>query len=162
MPNAERDIEPAGPLPAASQLAVPVRVLDPDVALPSYAYDGDAGVDLVTTVTVTLEPGERVGVPTGISLALPDGYAGFVHPRSGLAARSGIGIVNAPGTVDSGYRGEILVQLVNHDLHEAVTVERGDRIAQLIVQRVERVSFTPVEVLPESARGSGGHGSSGR
>jgi dUTP pyrophosphatase len=143
-------------------LAVPVRRLDPDVPLPSYAYDGDAGVDLVTTVTVTLEPGERVGVPTGIALALPEGYAGFVHPRSGLAARSGIGIVNAPGTVDSGYRGEILVQLVNHDVRESVTLQRGDRIAQLVIQRVERVSFVPVELLPDSARGTGGHGSSGR
>jgi dUTP pyrophosphatase len=143
-------------------LVVPVQRLDPEVPLPGYAYDGDAGVDLVTTVTVTLEPGERVGVPTGIALALPEGYAGFVHPRSGLAARAGIGIVNAPGTVDSGYRGEILVQLVNHDMHEAVTLQRGDRIAQLVVQRVERVSFVPVEQLPDSVRGTGGHGSSGR
>ncbi len=142
--------------------AIAVRRLDPDVALPSYAYDGDAGADLVTTVTVTIPPGGRISVPTGIALALPPGYAGFVHPRSGLAARSGLGIVNAPGTVDSGYRGEILVQLVNHDLHEPVTVERGDRIAQLVVQRVEQARFTSVDALPASSRGSAGHGSSGR
>jgi dUTP pyrophosphatase len=149
-------------VPAPEALVVAVRQLDPDVPLPSYAYDGDAGADLVTTVTVTLGPGERVSVPTGIALALPAGYAGFVHPRSGLAARSGIGIVNAPGTVDSGYRGEILVQLVNHDLREAVTVQRGERIAQLVIQRVEQARFVAVETLPDSPRGSGGHGSSGR
>jgi dUTP pyrophosphatase len=146
------------------EVAVPVSVqlLDPVVPVPSYAYPGDAGADLVTTVDVTLGPGERATVPTGVALALPTGYAGFVHPRSGLGARHGLGIVNAPGTVDAGYRGEILVQLINHDLTKPVTLQRGDRIAQLIVQRVERAEFTVVETLPESVRGTGGHGSSGR
>lgn len=144
------------------EVRVAVRRLDPDVPLPSYAYEGDAGADLVTTRTVTLAPGERATVPTGVALALPSGYAGFVHPRSGLAARHGLGIVNAPGTVDSGYRGEILVQLVNHDARESVTLERGERIAQLVVQPVARAVFEEAAVLPASARGTGGHGSSGR
>jgi dUTP pyrophosphatase len=141
---------------------VSVRLLDPDVPVPSYAYPGDAGADLVTTTDVTLGPGERGTVATGVAIALPEGYAAFVHPRSGLAARHGVGIVNAPGTVDAGYRGEILVQLVNHDSRESVTLHRGDRIAQLVVQRVEAAAFTVVETLPESVRGTGGHGSSGR
>ena len=145
-----------------SAVPVAIRLLDDGVPVPSYAYPGDAGADLVTTVDVTLEPGARVTVPTGVAVALPDGYAGFVHPRSGLGAKHGIGIVNAPGTIDAGYRGEILVQLVNHDRSVAVTLHRGDRIAQLIVQRVERAEFTVVETLPESVRGTGGHGSSGR
>lgn len=158
----ERAVDAVRRAPAAAPVIVAVRQLDPDVPLPGYAYDGDAGADLVTTVTVTLAPGERASVPTGIAIALPEGYAAFVHPRSGLAARSGVGIVNAPGTVDSGYRGEILVQLINHDQRAPVTIERGDRIAQLVVQRVERVTFRPVALLPDSARGRGGHGSSGR
>jgi len=141
---------------------VSVRLLDPGVPLPTYAYPGDAGADLVTTTDVVLGPGERATVPTGVAIALPDGYVGLVHPRSGLAARHGIGIVNAPGTVDAGYRGEILVQLVNHDARDAVTLRRGDRIAQLVIQRVETAAFTVVDALPESARGTGGHGSSGR
>ena len=138
-----------------------VRRLDPDVPLPAYSHPGDAGADLVTTVDVTLAPGERAMVPTGVALALPDGYAAFVHPRSGLAHRLGVGIVNAPGTVDAGYRGELKVLLVNHDLHEAAVFRRGDRIAQLVLQRVERAAFHEVSTLPGSARGEGGHGSTG-
>lgn len=143
-------------------MEVLVRQLDPQLPMPSYAYPGDAGADLVARVEVTLEPGERALVPTGVMLALPRGYAGFVHPRSGLALTHGVGIVNAPGTIDAGYRGEVMVILVNHDPQEPVTVHRGDRIAQLVVQRVEQVRFTSVDELPQSVRGTGGHGSSGR
>jgi dUTP pyrophosphatase len=135
--------------------------LDPGVPLPSYAHPGDAGADLVTTIDVTIAPGERATVGTGVAVALPDGYAAFVHPRSGLAASRGLGIVNAPGTVDSGYRGEIKVILVNHDPREPVALRRGERIAQLVVQRVERVAFREVGELPGSERGAGGHGSTG-
>jgi dUTP pyrophosphatase len=135
--------------------------LDPDVPLPSYAHPGDAGADLVTTVDVRLEPGERALVPTGIALALPDGYVALVHPRSGLAARHGVSILNAPGTVDAGYRGEIAVLLVNLDRSEPVRLSRGDRIAQLVVQRVEHARFVEVDRLPGSARGAGGYGSTG-
>jgi len=138
-----------------------VRRLDPDLPLPAYAHPGDAGADLATTADVTLAPGERATVGTGIALALPDGYAAFVHPRSGLAHRLGVSIVNAPGTVDAGFRGEIKVVLVNFDLREPVAFRRGDRIAQLVVQRVERARFHEVERLPGSARGAGGHGSTG-
>ena len=135
--------------------------LDPDLPLPSYAHPGDAGADLVTGVDVRLEPGERALVPTGVAIALPDGYVGLVHPRSGLAARFGVSIVNAPGTVDAGYRGEVKVLLVNLDPAEPVRLSRGDRIAQLVVQRVEKVRFVEVERLPGSARGDGGYGSTG-
>ncbi len=141
---------------------VPVRLLEEGLPLPAYAHPGDAGADLVTRIPVTLAPGERALVPTGVALALPDGYAGFVHPRSGLASRLGLGIVNAPGTVDAGFRGEIMVALVNHDRNAPIILARGERIAQLVVQRVERVAFTPVAALPESVRGERGHGSTGR
>jgi dUTP pyrophosphatase len=143
--------------------AVEIQIvrLDPGVALPSYAHPGDAGADLVTTEDVVIGPGERAVVGTGVAIALPDGYAGFVHPRSGLAARHGLSIVNAPGTIDAGYRGEIRVCLVNHDPREPVRLRRGDRIAQLVVQRVERAVFREVDALPVSARGSGGYGSTG-
>jgi dUTP pyrophosphatase len=134
---------------------------DPDLPLPSYAHPGDAGADLVTTVDVHLEPGERALVPTGVAIALPDGFVALVHPRSGLAARFGVSIVNAPGTVDAGYRGEISVLLVNLDPHDPVDLSRGDRIAQLVVQRVEKARFVEVERLPGSARGDGGYGSTG-
>ena len=137
-----------------------VRRLD-EVPLPSYAHPGDAGADLVTTVDVRLEPGERAMVPTGISIALPEGYVALVHPRSGLAARAGISIVNAPGTVDAGYRGEIKVMLINLDRTEPVVLYRGDRIAQLVIQQVEAASFVEVDRLPESVRGTGGYGSTG-
>ena len=138
-----------------------IRRLDPDVPVPGYAHPGDAGADLTTTVDVSLAPGERAVLPTGIALALPDGYAAFVHPRSGLAARCGISIVNAPGTVDAGYRGEVKVVLVNSDPREEVVLRRGDRIAQLVVQRVEKVRFLEVDTLPGSSRSAGGHGSTG-
>lgn len=138
-----------------------IRRLDPDIALPAYSHAGDAGADLVTTVDVLLRPGERQVVPTGIALALPGGYAAFVHPRSGLAATYGVSIVNAPGTVDAGYRGELLVVLVNLDREHLVELRRGDRIAQLVVQRVARARFVEVETLPGSVRGDGGHGSTG-
>ncbi len=147
------------PLPAP--LPVPVVRLDPDLPLPTYAHPGDAGADLHTTVDVVLAPGERALVPTGIALALPEGYVGLVHPRSGLAARHGVSIVNTPGTVDAGYRGEVKVLLVNLDPTEPVELRRGERVAQLVVQRVERAAFVEVDALPDSARGSGGYGSTG-
>ena len=138
-----------------------IRRHDDAVPLPSYAHGGDAGADLVTTVDVTLAPGQRVRVPTGVSIALPDGYVALIHPRSGLAARSGVSIVNAPGTVDAGYRGEIQVLLINHDPHRSVQLRRGDRIAQVVFQQVERARFVEVERLPGSARAEGGYGSTG-
>jgi len=142
-------------------LEVLLQRLDPEVLLPTYAHDGDAGCDLVTTVDVELGPGERALLPTGLAIALPAGYAAFVHPRSGLAASRGIGIVNAPGTVDAGYRGEIKVVLVNHDPHLPVRLRRLDRVAQLVVQRVEQVVWRETAELPGSSRGTGGHGSTG-
>jgi dUTP pyrophosphatase len=145
----------------APDLDVAVVRLDADLPLPSYAHPGDAGADLHTTVDVDLAPGERALVPTGISIALPDGYVALVHPRSGLAARHGLSSVNTPGTIDAGYRGEVKVLLINHDPVESVTLRRGDRIAQLVVQRFERARFVEVGVLPESIRGDGGYGSTG-
>ncbi len=139
-----------------------VRRLDPVAPLPAYAHDGDAGADLVTTEEVELAPGERRVLPTGLAIALPEGFAGFVHPRSGLAARHGLGLVNAPGTVDSGYRGEIRVVVVNLDPHRPVRLARGERVAQLVVQRVERADFVEVAELPGSERGPAGFGSTGR
>jgi dUTP pyrophosphatase len=143
--------------------AVPVLIkrLDQGLPLPARAHPGDAGVDLCTAVDVLLAPGERALVPTGMAIALPEGYAAFVHPRSGLAARHGVTIVNAPGTVDAGYRGEIRVTLLNTDPAQPVRFERGDRIAQLVVQRVACPEFHEVQTLPGSARGDGGFGSSG-
>ena len=143
-------------------LSIALQVLDPGLPPPVYAKPGDAGVDLRSSTDVTLGPGERSLVPTGVAVALPEGYAGFVHPRSGLAARHGITVVNAPGTVDSGYRGEIMVTLLNTDAAESFRVRRGDRIAQLVVQRVEQAVFEVVDVLPASERGGTGFGSSGR
>jgi dUTP pyrophosphatase len=142
-------------------VGVQVTRLDPGVPLPRYAHPGDAGADLVAAVDVRLEPGERALVPTGIALALQDGYVGLVHPRSGLAARHGVTVLNAPGTVDAGYRGEVSVLLVNLDTSTPVQLRRGDRIAQLVVQRVERARFVEVARLPASARGTGGYGSTG-
>ena len=142
-------------------LPVLVRRLDPDVELPTYAHPGDAGADLVTTQAAELAPGERIVLPTGIAIALPDGYAAFVHPRSGLAARCGVALVNAPGTIDAGYRGEIKVIMVNLDPRESVSFAVGDRICQLVIQRVERAEFHEVAELPGSHRGVGGHGSTG-
>jgi dUTP pyrophosphatase len=145
----------------APDVEVLIRRLDPALPLPAYSHPGDAGADLVTAVDIDLGPGERLLVPTGIAIALPAGYAAFVHPRSGLAARFGLGIVNAPGTVDAGYRGEIKVLVINHDPVQRVQLQRGHRIAQLVVQRVERVEFHEVQLLPGSARGEGGYGSTG-
>ncbi len=150
---------------SASAAEAPVQVLvqrlDPGVPLPAYALPGDAGADVVTTVDAELAPGERAVLPTGLALALPDGYAAFVHPRSGLAARCGMSLVNAPGTVDSGYRGEVKVIVINHDPVATLRLARGDRIAQLVLQKVERAVFTVVDELPGSERGAGGHGSTG-
>jgi dUTP pyrophosphatase len=148
---------------SGSELDLPVAVvrLDRGLPLPAYAHPGDAGADLMTTVDIALAPGERALVPTGIAIAIPPGYVALVHPRSGLAARHGLSIVNAPGTVDAGYRGEIKVLLVNHDPTEPVELRRGDRIAQLVFQRVEQAVFTEVDALPESVRGAGGYGSTG-
>ncbi|MFI5805985.1 dUTP diphosphatase [Streptomyces sp. NPDC051561] len=144
-----------------SPVDVLIRRVDPGVPLPSYGHPGDAGADLVTTEACELAPGERTVLPTGVSIALPDGYAAFVHPRSGLAARCGLALVNAPGTVDAGYRGEIKVIVVNLDPRESVRFERFDRIAQLVVQQVEKVRFHEVAELPGSARAEGGFGSTG-
>jgi dUTP pyrophosphatase len=135
--------------------------LDQDVPVPAYAREGDAGADLVTTSDVVLAPGERVVVGTGVAIALPLGYAGFVHPRSGLAARAGLSVVNTPGTIDAGYRGEIRVCLINHDPRAELRLRRGDRIAQLVIQKVERARFVEVAELPGSERGAGGYGSTG-
>lgn len=158
---------PTGSAPVGSDdvsevsLDVQILRLDPELPMPSYAHPGDAGADLRTTVDLTLAPGERALVPTGIAVALPDGFVALVHPRSGLAARHGLSIVNTPGTVDSGYRGEIKVLLINHDLTETLTLARGDRIAQLVIQRFERARFVEVATLSESVRGAGGYGSTG-
>ncbi|HZI84161.1 MAG TPA: dUTP diphosphatase [Casimicrobiaceae bacterium] len=143
-------------------LRVLVQRLDPDLPLPAYARDDDAGLDLYAREAVTLAPGARAAVGTGIAIALPAGYAGFVVPRSGLALRHGVSLVNTPGLIDAGYRGEIRVVLINHDRTTALTLARGDRIAQLVVQKVERVEMVEVTSLPDSARGAGGFGSSGR
>jgi dUTP pyrophosphatase len=148
-------------VPETEGLPVAVRRLDPGLPLPSYAHPGDAGADLMTSVDLSLPPGSRALVPTGIALALPEGYVALVHPRSGLAARHGLSIVNTPGTIDAGYRGEIKVLLINHDPVDTIELRRGDRIAQLVVQRFERAAFAEVDALPESARGIGGYGSTG-
>ncbi|HEX4016888.1 MAG TPA: dUTP diphosphatase [Frankiaceae bacterium] len=142
-------------------LQVRVKRLDAQLPLPAYAHPGDAGADLVTAVDVELAPGERAVLPTGIAIALPPGYAAFVHPRSGLAARHGVSLVNAPGTIDSGYRGEIQVVLLNGDPRETLRLRRGDRIAQLVIQAVETAIFTEVDELPGSVRAAGGFGSTG-
>jgi dUTP pyrophosphatase len=138
-----------------------IRLLDPEMPLPEYAHPGDAGFDLRSTIDCTIAPGERKIVPTGISVAIPDGYVGLVHPRSGLAAKHGISMVNTPGTIDAGYRGELQVILINHDLVEPFSISRFDRIAQLVIQKVERVDFEVLDELPSTTRGSDGFGSSG-
>ncbi len=145
------------------QPSVPVLLqrLDPQLPVPSFAHPGDAGADLSAREDVTLGPGQRALVGTGVAIALPAGYAAFVLPRSGLAARHGVTLVNAPGTIDAGYRGEILVNLINLDAAESVTIQRGDRIAQLVVQAVAQVAFVEVADLPGSHRGTGGHGHTG-
>jgi dUTP pyrophosphatase len=145
-----------------SSVEVLITRLDPELPLPRYAKGGDAGADIVSRIDITLDPGERALVPTGIAIALPDGYVALVHPRSGLAIKHGVTMVNAPGTVDAGYRGELQVILINHDKSESVSFKRGDRIAQLVIQKVERAEFVEVRELPGSGRGSGGFGSTGR
>ncbi|MFI6733042.1 dUTP diphosphatase [Nonomuraea sp. NPDC050451] len=145
-----------------SNVEVLIQRLDAGLPMPSYAHAGDAGADLYAAEDVELLPGERAVVGTGVAIALPDGYAAFVHPRSGLAAKHGVTLVNAPGTVDAGYRGEIRVTLINTDAKEPFRLQRGDRVAQLVVQRVERAAFYEVEGLPGSVRGANGFGSTGR
>ncbi|MFD3687710.1 dUTP diphosphatase [Nocardiopsis sp. NPDC058631] len=147
--------------PEGGRTPITVHRLDPGLPLPAYARPGDAGADLYAAVDVVLAPGERATVPTGLAIALPDGYAAFVHPRSGLAARSGVTMVNAPGTIDAGYRGEIKVIVLNTDRDTPVKLARGDRIAQLVIQRVEHAVFVEADSLPESVRGTGGLGSTG-
>jgi len=143
-------------------LKVLITRLDESVPVPRYAKPGDAGADICTRIDLTIEPGERVLAPTGLSIALPNGYAAFVHPRSGLAIKHGVSMVNTPGTVDAGYRGELQIILINHDLREAISFKKGDRIAQLVIQKVERAEFVEVETLPGTDRGSGGFGSTGK
>jgi dUTP pyrophosphatase len=136
-------------------------MLDPELPVPTYAHPGDAGADLVSAVDLTLAPGQRAMVPTGVSIALPEGFAAFVHPRSGLAAKHGISLVNAPGTIDAGYRGEISVIVINTDPVSEFVLKRGDRIVQLVIQPVVVAQFVPVDRLPGSHRGEGGFGSTG-
>jgi dUTP pyrophosphatase len=145
----------------ATEVDVPVRLSSPDATAPRYALPGDAGADLTLAEDVELAPFQRALVGTGVAVAIPEGYAGFVHPRSGLAHRLGLSLVNAPGTIDAGYRGEIKVNLVNLDPTTPLTLRRGDRVAQLVVQPVVRARFIPVDELPDSDRGAGGHGSTG-
>lgn len=141
---------------------IPVRRLDPDLPLPTYARSGDAGMDLHARRRMVLPPGARALMPTGIAVAVPEGYVGLVHPRSGLAIRAGLSIVNSPGTIDAGYRGELLVPLINLDPSATIRLDRGDRIAQMLVQRVEEAVLIEVDELPEGVRGEGGFGSTGR
>lgn len=143
-------------------MKVLITRLDPGLPLPTYAKPGDAGADLYSRIDLTLEPGERALVPTGVAIALPEGFAAFVHPRSGMAIKNGISMVNTPGTIDAGYRGELQIALINHDLREKFAIKRGDRIAQLVIQQVEKAEFIEVEKLPGSARADGGFGSTGR
>ena len=143
-------------------MKVLITKLDPDLPIPSYAKPGDAGADVYSRIDCEIKPGERNLIPTGIAIALPEGYAAFAHPRSGLAIKYGVGIVNAPGPIDAGYRGELQMILINHDKNESFVIKRGDRIAQLVFQRVERVEFVEVAELPGSNRGSGGFGSTGK
>ncbi len=138
-----------------------IKQLDPELPLPSYAHPGDAGADICAAEDLVLEPGARALVGTGIAIAVPEGFAAFVHPRSGLAARHGISIVNTPGTIDAGYRGEVKVCLINTDPSESFEVRRGDRIAQLVIQRVEKADFLLADSLDDTARGAGGYGSTG-
>jgi dUTP pyrophosphatase len=144
-----------------SQVQVLITRLDPELPLPQYAKPGDAGADIVSRIDITLDPGERALVPTGIAIALPDGYVALVHPRSGLAIKHGVTMVNSPGTVDAGYRGELQIILINHDRYESISFKRGDRIAQLVIQQVEHAEFVEVRELPGSGRGEAGFGSTG-
>jgi len=143
-------------------MKVLITRLDPDLPLPRFAKGGDAGADIYSRIDISIAPGERALVPTGIAIALPQGFAAFAHPRSGLAMKHGISMVNAPGTIDAGFRGELQIILINHDLKETFSIKRGDRIAQLVFQRVENPEFVEVEELPGSGRGQEGFGSTGR
>lgn len=143
-------------------MRIPVRILDPDLELPRYATPGDAGLDLIAGENVSLGPGQREAVPTGIAVAIPQGYAGFVHARSGRSLKEGLALANAPGLIDSGYRGEIKVIVVNLDPSSSIDIRRGDKIAQLVIQAVEQVELEVVDELPETDRGAGGFGSTGR
>ncbi|HIY86207.1 MAG TPA: dUTP diphosphatase [Candidatus Yaniella excrementavium] len=143
------------------QLRIELKMLDDGIAPPQYALPGDAGADLSATIDVSLAPGERQLVPTGIAMAIPEGFAGFIHPRSGLAVRTGLSVVNAPGTIDAGYRGEIKVPLINLDPSETIHLARGERIAQLVLQPVYQAEFTVVDELPDSVRKDAGFGSTG-
>lgn len=154
---AARDLQGFG----APTLTVQLKMLDDGLQPPSYAHPGDAGADLRAREDVVLQPGERRLVPTGVSIALPDGFVALIHPRSGLATKHGLTVVNAPGTVDAGYRGEIAVTLLNTDRDEAIELRRGDRIAQMVIQRVEHAEFVSVQELSDSVRGGGGFGSTG-
>lgn len=145
-----------------TNLEILVLKLNPSAVIPTYAKPGDAGADLYSIEEKTLKPGERSLIKTGLAIALPEGYVALVHPRSGLALKNGISVVNSPGTIDSGYRGEIGVVLINHDLHESFTVKIGDRIAQLVIQQFETANFKLVSELPESERAGGGYGSTGK
>jgi dUTP pyrophosphatase len=145
----------------SDRIKLPIKRLDPSVELPSYAYDGDAGLDLRSNEDVTLEPFERRLVATGLAIAIPDGYAGFVQPRSGLALREGLSMANTPGLIDAHYRGELKVCAINLDPHNPIHIERGERIAQLVIQKVPVVELKEVDELDETDRGCGGFGSSG-
>lgn len=143
-------------------MQIPLQRLDPTLEIPTFAKPGDAGVDLRSSIDITLDPGQRALVPTGIAVAIPEGFAGFVQPRSGLALQHGITCLNTPGLIDSGYRGELKVLLINHDPHHAFEITKGERIAQLVVQKVEQPTFVEVDTLDESERGAGGFGHTGR
>lgn len=143
-------------------MKVLIKRLDPELPLPSYAKPGDAGADIYSRIDAELNPGERKLIPTGIAIALPPGFAAFVHPRSGRAIKEGLGMVNAPGTVDAAYRGELQVILINHDSQNSISIKRGERIAQLVIQKVEHAEFIELEELPGSSRGASGFGSTGK
>lgn len=146
---------------SSDRLVLPIKRLDPDVVLPSYAYEGDAGLDLRANVDIDIAPFERKLIPTGVAVAIPEGFAGFVQPRSGLALKSGLSMTNTPGLIDAHYRGELKVIAVNLDASEAIHISKGERIAQLVIQRVPVVSLMEVDELDETDRGTGGFGSSG-
>ena len=143
-------------------MKVLVTRLDPNLPLPTYAKPGDAGADLYSRIDIELSPMQRALVPTGLAIALPPGYAGFIHPRSGRAAKEGLSMLNAPGTIDAGYRGEIQVILINLDSEKKITIKRGERIAQLVIKEVSQAEFVEVEQLPGTSRGEAGFGSSGK
>lgn len=142
-------------------MKVLIKRLDPELPIPAFAHEGDAGLDLLAAESLSLKPSERALVPTGLALAIPEGYAGYVQPRSGLAVKRGLGLINAPGLIDSGYRGEVKIALINLDPDNVIHISRGDKIAQLVILQVPQVSLVEVDELPESKRGSGGFGSTG-